>query len=217
MVLITPMQGLTTERSGERSMADNQATSGRVLTLPCVVCAKAFTYITKSKGRHARLCSPECKAVRAKRNIRAKRTVHCKACGVAFHPRQMSRAARLNGHGAYCSLACRPQCEPLPPEVLAANERRHAQTSRARVKGATIIERIEDDAIFERDGWTCGICRHPVDRALRFPDHYAVCIDHVVPLAKGGQHTEANIQCAHWLCNSMKGDRLLPSQMREGP
>jgi hypothetical protein len=60
--------------------------------------------------------------------------------------------------------------------------------------------------IFERDGWTCHICGDPVDRNAEVPDLAAPTLDHVVPLARGGRHTETNIKTAHFYCNSVKRD-----------
>lgn len=37
------------------------------------------------------------------------------------------------------------------------------------------------------------------------PHPKAPTIDHVVPLAEGGHDTRANVQLAHFLCNSIKG------------
>jgi 5-methylcytosine-specific restriction endonuclease McrA len=186
-------------------MADYQPTSGTVISLGCIVCGERFTYVTKAKGRYARFCSVSCRTERSRRVIDP---INCKTCGEEFRPQHVARSER-HRLGLYCSLACRPQSERLPPIELRANNRGHNQRSRARCKGAEIVLRIDDRDIFERDGWRCGICGDPVDPTLKAPHHYAVCIDHIVPLAKGGQHTPENIQCAHWICNSRKGDKLL--------
>jgi 5-methylcytosine-specific restriction endonuclease McrA len=185
-------------------MADYLNIRGQTITRHCVMCGASFTYI-KGAGRLRRFCSATC---RDKRGRRALRPIACRTCGEMFLPRRISQAARTQGMGVYCSLVCRPQSLPIDPQTLRDNNRGHDQRSYARVKGATLIERIPDREIFERDGWRCGICKEPVDQTLRFPHHYAVCIDHVVPLALGGQHVRDNLQCAHWICNSRKGDRL---------
>lgn len=46
----------------------------------------------------------------------------------------------------------------------------------------------------------CGIC-HEI---IHGPFHY----DHIVPIARGGQHSTENLQIAHPLCNVKKKDRL---------
>ena len=44
-------------------------------------------------------------------------------------------------------------------------------------------------------------------RQYRDKCRYPLCasLDHVVPLSLGGGHTRDNVQCAHWLCNSLRG------------
>ena len=67
------------------------------------------------------------------------------------------------------------------------------------------ISRIE---IFERDGWICGICGEPVDRLLRSPNQMSPSLDHRLPMALGGAHLRANVQCSHLICNIRKGARV---------
>jgi 5-methylcytosine-specific restriction endonuclease McrA len=61
--------------------------------------------------------------------------------------------------------------------------------------------------IYVRDGWLCGICGHAIDPDLRWPDPMSVSLDHVVALANGGDHSAANLQAAHLVCNIRKGAR----------
>ncbi|MCC8163345.1 MAG: HNH endonuclease [Lachnospiraceae bacterium] len=55
----------------------------------------------------------------------------------------------------------------------------------------------------------CGICGKPVDFTKKYPHPLSPCIDHIIPIAKGG-HPSAmeNLQLAHWTCNRQKSDRL---------
>lgn len=56
----------------------------------------------------------------------------------------------------------------------------------------------------------CGICGKPVDFGLKYPHPLAPCIDHIVPIAKGGHPSDLdNLQLAHWTCNRQKSDKLL--------
>lgn len=66
---------------------------------------------------------------------------------------------------------------------------------------------VDRMAVFERDDWRCQLCLMPAlpDWVVPHPD--APTIDHIVPLARGGTHTMDNVQTAHFLCNSIKGDR----------
>lgn len=75
-------------------------------------------------------------------------------------------------------------------------------------KQSLITERFDHLEVFNRDGWMCQLCREPVDRSLRVPHRLAATLDHVVPLNRGGNHTRRNVQLAHFICNSIKGDCL---------
>jgi 5-methylcytosine-specific restriction endonuclease McrA len=62
--------------------------------------------------------------------------------------------------------------------------------------------------VFERDGWTCRLCSKPVERDAQVPAYLAPTLDHILPLALGGLHEYSNVQCAHFICNSRKGDSV---------
>ena len=64
-----------------------------------------------------------------------------------------------------------------------------------------MIESVMAHKIYQRDEGVCGICWLAVSL-----DQFTV--DHVVPLARGGQHTNKNAQTAHRLCNALKRNRL---------
>lgn len=82
---------------------------------------------------------------------------------------------------------------------------RRLRRARARASGRVWVNRF---AIFERDGWLCGICGDPVDRDAKVPDLAAPVLDHIVPLARGGIDAPDNLRCAHYYCNSVKRDQL---------
>lgn len=55
----------------------------------------------------------------------------------------------------------------------------------------------------------CGICGNPVDFRLKFPHPLSPCIDHIIPVAKGGHPSDlSNLQLAHMCCNREKSDKL---------
>lgn len=67
---------------------------------------------------------------------------------------------------------------------------------RAREAGAR-IGRIHWKALAERYGRTCHLCRLPIPEGdLEW--------DHIVPLARGGSHTDDNLAPAHMRCNRAK-------------
>ena len=81
------------------------------------------------------------------------------------------------------------------------------QRQRARLLGA-FVEDVDRVTVWERDNGICGICGKPVDPTLPWPEKFSMTLDHVVPLARGGEHSYANAQIAHAICNSRKNDRL---------
>lgn len=102
-----------------------------------------------------------------------------------------------------------------------AYERRHPEQNAirnarryARVRGATVLERIDRLAIAERDGWICHICKQPIpkDRPPLHPE--SLTLDHLVPLAHGGNHSTANVAAAHRRCNIRRGPGRIAAQLR---
>ena len=58
----------------------------------------------------------------------------------------------------------------------------------------------------------CGICGKPVDFSYKYPHPLSPCIDHIIPVAKGGHPSDIdNLQLAHWTCNRQKSDKLFSS------
>jgi 5-methylcytosine-specific restriction endonuclease McrA len=58
-----------------------------------------------------------------------------------------------------------------------------------------------------RDDFLCGLCGESVPMTVKVPEPLAPTIDHIVPVSKGGDDTRSNVQLAHFLCNSIKGNR----------
>lgn len=86
-------------------------------------------------------------------------------------------------------------------------------------KRTTIVEEVDFKRIIERDEYHCHICDKSIDSFLRDGPGRLV-FDHIIPLARGGTHTEDNIKPAHRVCNERKNVRLLSemtSHQRRGP
>lgn len=88
------------------------------------------------------------------------------------------------------------------PDKAHANKARY----RARKRGAW-VENVDRAVVFERDRWVCGICGERIPKSAIYPDLLSPSIDHVIPLAEGGEHSYANVQAAHFSCNSSKQNR----------
>ncbi|WP_354180180.1 HNH endonuclease [Arthrobacter sp. UYP6] len=89
-----------------------------------------------------------------------------------------------------------------PDKLSATAHRRRAQ------KLGRDSEQVDRSLVFERDGFTCQLCNLPILMAEKFPHPFSPSLDHIIPLNKGGHHLYSNIQAAHFVCNSAKGDRL---------
>ena len=85
------------------------------------------------------------------------------------------------------------------PEKRKAIARQGSGRYRARKK-ATSEERINFNIVIARSNGFCGICSEPVSGRFEF--------DHIVPISKGGPHTESNLQIAHVSCNRKKSASL---------
>lgn len=176
---------------------------------PVTLCGHCGSEFQKRYG--VAFCSDECQRKHYNRRPEVK---------------ERQRLRNASGYSPRCSVAfivCR-YCDTLfcarstrstVCYDLACKRRFNAERSskyvherRARMKGAG-YERFDRLEIFERDKWTCGICELPVDQDARWPDAGSASLDHIVPLAKGGSHSRANTQCAHYHCNSVKHTRLL--------
>lgn len=76
---------------------------------------------------------------------------------------------------------------------------------RKRAINGSKVEPVNREVVAARDGWRCAICGKRVTRKTW-------SLDHVVPLAQGGDHGYHNLVLAHRRCNSRRGPGRLPSQ-----
>jgi len=92
-----------------------------------------------------------------------------------------------------------------------ANRDRKAELERQRLarKREAFVEDIDVEALITAHGNVCGICGDPIEEPFQ--------VDHIIPLAAGGEHSQANAQLAHPLCNRQKGARTnyLAAQLYE--
>lgn len=162
----------------------------------CPNCHQVF--IRKRDGQ--KLCSVECsrehqlvKLYEVRVSNHVDETYACKECGLEFTP------AFGNKHRSYCSDECRKR----------RSSRVNKARRRARIKGADQRDAIDPIEVCKRDGWRCQRCGAKTPKKLRGTiDDRAPEMDHVIPLALGGNHTWDNVQCLCRKCNREKGASL---------
>lgn len=85
----------------------------------------------------------------------------------------------------------------------------YERTRRARKRRA-FVEHVTLETVYASDHGVCWLCGGYVSlETVVRGDRPSM--DHVTPLAKGGEHSYSNVRLAHQRCNSRKKDRLLPN------
>lgn len=75
-------------------------------------------------------------------------------------------------------------------------------------KHRTAFEKNRKKIMVTQD--VCGICGKPVDKSLKWPHPMSACVDHIIPLEKGGHPSDiSNLQLAHMCCNRAKSDKIV--------
>lgn len=160
----------------------------------CAICAAAFVKALSI----ARLCSAECRKEDARRAaLTAAEKAHrpmarsCRECSAVFTP------AYGDKRKAFCSDTCGRR----------SVKRIRRSAERARLRRVK-VENVNPITVFDRDRWRCMLCGVKTPRTLRGTyEPNAPELDHIVPLAAGGEHSYRNTQCACRSCNAAKGDR----------
>lgn len=136
-----------------------------------------------------------------KEDIRLSKAINiCKHCGNEF-------IRLLSGPRRFCTKTCSDDAAKNYESTKRLNRIAKAKR-RDRLKGQK-VENVDPFVVFDRDSWTCQICRIQTPKYLRGTnDDRSPQLDHIIPLAKGGMHSYANTQCLCRKCNIMKGDKI---------
>ena len=146
------------------------------------------------KGRHA---AAEINRKKKQAELEAKRLEKtCIICGATF----VTTRSRQK--------TCSPNCSRKHMNRYCSHRSDHRIT-----KDKVIDKDITLSSLFIRDEGVChicgGLCNYDdfviVGTSFVAGNDYP-SIDHVVPIAKGGEHSWGNVKLAHRICNSVKGD-----------
>lgn len=172
--------------------ATRRAASSR----PCPYCDTPMSH-----PRRVQCGAPECKRAHAAAWARAWHRNYTAATGKRYATdRYREQAAEYDKRRREQQGHWRKQY----PEAAALADARRRMLKQQANQG----ERFAPKDVYDRDGWTCGLCRLSVDPGLAWPNPMSASVDHILPLSQGGTHALANVQCAHLGCNSRKRDRV---------
>jgi 5-methylcytosine-specific restriction endonuclease McrA len=128
---------------------------------------------------------------------------YCKPCTSEYQ--QQRRADRPEEHRKWeedhpeQNRRNKRQWEIDHPERMRTSKRKGNWIRRAR-KLNRFVEDVDPIVVYARDRGICGICRKPIKGDFH--------VDHIIPLARDGEHSYANVQVAHSSCNIKKGTKL---------
>lgn len=126
-------------------------------------------------------------------------------------PRACNCGVALTGRQKKCGVCVkRADRERKRRERTSAAGRLAKQRENRRRKAArrgVVHEEYTTAEIAERDGYRCGLCHELVAMTKVVPHPKAPTIDHIIPLDDRGDDVKSNVQLAHFLCNSIKGNR----------
>lgn len=96
------------------------------------------------------------------------------------------------------------------------NNTRKEQQRRIKIANALVDEDITLEGLYRRDKGICALCGEACEwndyewrEGFKITGNNYPSLDHIIPLAKGGEHSWNNIQLAHRICNSLKADKVL--------
>lgn len=160
----------------------------------CGGCGRRFVG-ARMRQRH---CSPTCRELALKA---PRRELACCECGRAFFAQ-----GRSVPRSRFCSVGCVKSANRRLPSYKRGKAKAR-KAGKLRKRGVT-VENVDPLRVLERDGWICQLCGVKTPKRLRGTyDDRAPEVDHIIPIAAGGEHSYRNTQCACRQCNIAKGSR----------
>src|SRR6266542_345042 len=184
--------------------------ASRIFYCDCVQCGVLFV----ARREKQRACNKECGKRFALAKLNAKHQQQaairtaiyrtCPECSRAFVANERSLQQQSGRLRRFCSRRCSVRW------IGRQHGRSGDHRERARRLGVA-YEPINPQEIYERDGWRCQLCRRRVSRKLKYPHLMCASLDCIIPMSLGGGFVKANVQLAHFLCNSLKRDSGIES------
>lgn len=204
-------------RIGKRPMAEQRAEQYVRTHRQCPECKRMYRltrHDNHSKGRQV-YCSLRCAHAETHRRAAIEReaAVYRHWSLNAKRRQRQAEAARYakpcHACGAIIEGRWATLCSPCRLERAAAGKRAARARGKAMLRAAT-VETFDPVEVLTRDAWRCHICGAKTPKRLRGSfDDRAPELDHIIPLAAGGEHSRRNTACACRKCNIAKADRPL--------
>lgn len=139
----------------------------------------------KEKAEKARI-KAEQKRIEEERK-EAERIKTCVECGKVFHA--------ITANNIYCSKVCRNRVE---------NRKKDKRLNKCKIKDYSI--NLID--VYKKDNGICQGCHQLLTFGDDRNDDMYPSIDHIIPVAKGGNHSWDNVQLMCRRCNYLKKDKI---------
>jgi hypothetical protein len=81
---------------------------------------------------------------------------------------------------------------------------------------SAFVEDVSLDYIGNRDKWICHLCNEKIDKNLSGRNPLMPSLDHILPLSKGGEHSNKNVRISHLRCNLKKNNKVVGEPMLFG-
>lgn len=139
----------------------------------------------------------------------------CEICGKPYTVREYVESCGLRK--ASDNGVCSQECANVKHRRLGRtwkkiNGYKDGHRHRAKKYGCAYDSSVTLQKLIERDGLRCAICGKMCDPNDHSWSEYCgpmyPSIDHIIPMSKGGGHVWDNVQIAHIICNSEKGDTI---------
>jgi hypothetical protein len=180
----------------------------------CEICQKEYRPTYKGQRSCGRACGEKLKVRIYVEKVLSSKVFfkHCFVCKSLFATRYAKtktcqnqnckdEAIRING---------REQYKKNPDRFKEAAHRRRSLMLTA------FVEDVSLDYIGNRDKWICHLCNQKIDKTLTGRNPLMPSLDHVLPLSKGGEHSNKNVRISHLRCNLKKNNKVVGELMLFG-
>lgn len=201
----------------------------RVLDKACDICGSQFKPSDRANYVQ-RTCSRKCGMELWRRGAEARRkrwpscpiyVQECAQCDALFVARRSGQetcsktcsrkrswaksnaARRVTEHVCPCGAVISPSRHKCDDCLKLARKNRRRR-ERGKQRHSIASEPYTLAEIAARDRYRCGLCHKKVAMTKAVPHPKAPTIDHVVPWSISKDDTRANVQLAHFICNSRK-------------